>query len=117
MTNVQREDVTVTVRMRTGVGAYRLNQLIDMEPDTAAGLMSAKLADLMPLPALATGGLVTSAALAQLGEEGAADGAAARVDGEGKPRRRKAARDAVGNGVHDNHDAAGTKPVEGTNPS
>jgi hypothetical protein len=114
VTNVQLEDVTVTVKMRTGVGPYRLNQLVDAEPDTAAGWMSAGLADLMPVAAPAAGEV-----LAELDDtgKGATDGAAQRVEGTGKPRRRSAARNAVVDGVHDGDDAAGTKPVEGTNPS
>jgi hypothetical protein len=110
VTNVQRDNVKVTVRMRTGVGPYRRNQLVETDPETAAGWMSANLADLMPLPAPALGELVAAAGSTA---EGATDGEAARVDGTDKPRRRKAPRDAVVNGVHDLHDAAGTKPVEG----
>ena len=118
--------MTVTVRMRTGVGPYRLNQLVTVEPDTAAGLMSANLADLMPAPAPAAGELIaaveTVAAQMRDGHklntaaEGAGDGEAARLDGADKPRRRKAPRDAVSNGIHGYHDEAGAKPVEGADP-
>ena len=126
MTNVQLEDVKVTVRMRTGVGPYRLNQLVATEPDTAAGWMSAGLADLMPLPAPAAGGMLAAveATAADLRDrhkldtgEGATDGTPKRVEGTNKPRRRSAARDAVVDGVRDGDNAAGAKPVEGTNPS
>lgn len=99
--------MTVTVQMRTGVGPYRKNQLVETDPDTAAGWMSANLADLMPAPPAA-------AAPAEL--EGATDGAPARVKSPRESGRRKAAGHAVGNGVHDSDDAAGSKPVEGTNP-
>jgi hypothetical protein len=110
--------------MRTGVGPYRLNQLVAIEPDTAAGLMSAGLADLMPVPAPVGVLAAVEATAAELRDahrldtgEGAGDGTAKRVEGTNKPRRRSAARDAVVDGVRDGDNAAGAKPVEGTNPS
>lgn len=110
--------------MRTGVGPYRLNQLVATEPETAAGLMSAGLADLMPAPAPVGVLAAVEATAADMRDrhkldtgEGATDGAAKRVEGTGKPRRRSAARDAVVDGVSDGDNAAGAKPVEGTNPS
>lgn len=110
MTNVQGEDVTVTVRMRTGVGAYRLNQRVELDPDTAAGLMSAGLADLMPaLPA--------EIVPAELDTEGAADATPARVKSGRESGRRKTARDAVIDGIHDQNDADSAKPVEGADAS
>lgn len=120
--------------MRTSVGAHRRGDLVDVDSDTAAGWMSAKLADFagftsrheiidlaaVEVPPISTdytklfqdpdlrivkadGGAV------DLGEK------ARNIAGADKPRRRKAARDAVSGRVHGRDDAQSAEPVKGDN--
>lgn len=120
--------------MRTSVGAHRRGDLVDVDSDTAAGWMSAKLADfagftsrheIIDLAAVEVPPISTDyTKLFQdpdlqivKADGGAVDlGEKARnIAGADKPRRRKAPRDAVGDRVHGRDDAQNAEPVKGDN--